>query len=1737
MNRSKRDPKVSPSDEDSDQFSLGSGSSVPQSDELPLVAMETAGDRGNRPRPRSSRKRTSMSDVNEEDDEMKEAEFGGEKSGGEKKYLPPGHGNFAFFGDAGPATTGTSSSSSSSAPQPRPRTKPVSAKTSTVPTVSIVEPGKEETRSTPKTPRFADVAQKVFERELISNPQDSPKPGYGSSIHIGVNGERRISASYGRRRANTNTPNDIIKEFVSKNIFQRRCIKFVKDEKWQSTDQRLEMCCCGRLQPDHTGHVEQSNGPWKIETCTTIEPANSFGQIEFVGYGQGKKKAPYVRVDYKTDPEIIWKLLTEHWRLKPPNVLISVTGGAKDFILKDRLRALFHKGLMKAATSTGAWIISGGTAEGVMKVVGEAVNEEGREHTHDDEKPVYALGIATWGIVDNREALDGSRKHNNLWPAMYPSEGLRSVKNSAALDCNHTHFILVDDGRISKYGADIELRATLEKYIANEKFISEKKDCSTSHCERVPVVLVVVEGGPNTLKTVYESTEKNMPAVIVEGSGRAADVIAYAYKKTKPSHSDSNISRNVDRNDVKQWVTKAFKLEPKDSKIEQYIDWVQACIRKRNLITVFRMQDADTRDIDGTILHALLKARSGSAQTQLNLALAWNRSDIARQEIFTAERRKEWQKIDLEDAMLTALTMNRVAFVQLLMDHGIVLRKFLSIKRLHQLYFQALYNNRDLNEDTACTTLELLKTHILALKQTKQASSVLSTCCGCCKKYDVGEKWACYLLHFIGKVLTNLMGDEYPLSYAGPAFVVEPYELTWRKQTQRQKMLSFERENFTFDYPEQELFLWAILLNMRTMARLFWLSTSTHMGSALVAAKILRALSKLAASEEEVELYQDLTNHSMDYQLLAKDVLTECYNKDKRKSQQLVIRQLPNWGHTTCLSIADSAYQMEFMDHSCCQTKLNRIWKGNMHLHTSWWRLILALIPFFIFLIKFSTKEEDLDDMAKTGHHDTHDATSPAHHSGALVRPSLHHRSTGISLADPSLAQRQSSRKIRKLGFHTVADRLSIFRAIWYYYTAPVTKFLFNVISYVIFLFIFGVFLMTNLNPIGEPDSPSKWEWITIVWVFSLTVEEGRQIMVREAHSLRYKIRSWIDDVWNRFDLAMISLFCLSLILRFSLTGPDFMIARISYCLTHMVFMFRLLHMGFFQKEIGPKIIMIKKMLEDLVFFVVILIVFIMAFGVACEALLYPNHEPSLMLIPKVIYKPYWQMYGELFLEEMEGRLDNETCYSEPRLNGHCPPMDNNYRWVVPLLTAVYMLISNVLLLNLLIAMFSFIFQKVNDKSETIWRFYRYELVYEYFDRPTLVPPLILFNHLWRLLWYIVLRCKGEDNPSTDFRVRLDDDDFLELNNFEKRQVENYFIKKHHKDQLIPEVRMLKTGQRLDKVITEIEDIRETILGRWTESQVYSHLMRGDSNTSLHDRRPMVRRAITDSLPLFREDRFSSRREQDDVSPMMRDQAIPEIANDDGACKDDLEERVGKIEENVSGIMDVLKSIQSTQQELLQAHTSKGQTTKKTKEIHHVYYTPQPPDESSVDRLPEEGRIHGPRPDDRKSRRRPDKERIHREQDEGQFYRLPDEYTVQRHHQYHRQQRSPVMEDIDDEEDEDAELLEQYLPRDSTTFREQLMQGIGSAEAWRIPGSEEPVRSDTSDLTYREQLIQGIVPALYAHHSDEALSASDERVAIRPRLQPQLSLKDQILRGAATTTTGLRPSDDSSSDVVRGRRP
>ena len=145
-------------------------------------------------------------------------------------------------------------------------------------------------------------------------------------------------------------------------------------------------------------------------------------------------------------------------------------------------------------------------------------------------------------------------------------------------------------------------------------------------------------------------------------------------------------------------------------------------------------------------------------------------------------------------------------------------------------------------------------------------------------------------------------------------------------------------------------------------------------------------------------------------------------------------------------------------------------------------------------------------------------------------------------------------------------------------------------------------------------------------------------------------------------------------------------------------------------KFFGPYVIMIGKMISTMMYFVVLLAVVLIAFGVCRQSILYPNEAPDWILIRHIFYQPYFMLYGEVFAPDIDPPC-NATCtaYNECGVAPDGTQMVPCHvgRWVTPIVMTVYLLVANILLINLLIAIFNNIYNSVNARSLQFWNFQR----------------------------------------------------------------------------------------------------------------------------------------------------------------------------------------------------------------------------------------------------------------------------------------------------------------------------------------------------------------------------------------------------------------------------------------------
>lgn len=127
--------------------------------------------------------------------------------------------------------------------------------------------------------------------------------------------------------------------------------------------------------------------------------AAEHGQVAFETHS-AREPARYIRLSDESDIDKVVGLVRTVWGVNDAQVVISLTGGAQDLKLKPHVHEVFNRGLVRAAQQTNAWIVTGGTDTGVMKLVGEAVR--------DYQADVPCIGVATWGVVHGREQLAGN---------------------------------------------------------------------------------------------------------------------------------------------------------------------------------------------------------------------------------------------------------------------------------------------------------------------------------------------------------------------------------------------------------------------------------------------------------------------------------------------------------------------------------------------------------------------------------------------------------------------------------------------------------------------------------------------------------------------------------------------------------------------------------------------------------------------------------------------------------------------------------------------------------------------------------------------------------------------------------------------------------------------------------------------------------------------------------------------------------------------------------------------------------------------------------------------------------------------------------------------------------------------------------------------------------------------------------------------------------------------------------
>uniref|UniRef100_A0A1I8GV60 LSDAT_euk domain-containing protein n=1 Tax=Macrostomum lignano TaxID=282301 RepID=A0A1I8GV60_9PLAT len=1068
-------------------------------------------------------------------------------------------------------------------------------------------------------------------RQYESQHQPSPRrqqhpqnQQFGATVAPVKEPSSQLTSRSNRGEPQLQQTQQTLHDFAKQNINMRLCKQYIPNP----ADE--EICHCNRPPQWHREQgipVQQSEQlakvKWRTETCARVLPTNAFGRMKLQGFGRlGVTHKPfYIRIDSETrDFEALWELMTSpmYWALPLPDLVLSVNGGAKKMEkMSAKLLKKVKQGLTNVASGVKTtWILTPGFNLGCSQLVGQAIQEY---NFAGGAQQIWVIGLCSWGAVYNRECLEidsTNSKAERIDTVEYANCTENPGRGQAAIEPNHTHFIFCDNGTVRYFGTEMEFRADFEQYIVNKlKTLVKNKE----NAFNPPVVQLVIEGGKKAVLMAGKSAEAGTPVITVQGSGRAANELAF-FRNIRNLHSRADdefvLKKIKDMLNRYQPTWKCNELEAEEITrvLMQFSKEDPKSKFDCHMLSVYNTELDE--DMAKTILYTFFKHKDykDSTMTQVRLCMAWQRADIAAAEIFAEARKSKWTGMNLQRAMKEALNKQQVDFVKLFLEHGIDLSKFLSLETLSDLYAK-MFRSGSQQADRLLHKLDKLPCcsfRSVSSQQVWDASNNFN------KETDPqlimqAVNWLIkvYTEHAVDNLYTPENLQENPMKGASPL----------ARPLLREAIFPPYTKNGKRRFTSQDLFLWSLLTHNVELAVLFWKHGKDQIGSALIGYSILNNMAMDAAKRGEMETTDQLTRDAHRFEQLAVGVLEEC-SKNRAVCRLLLIRSLPYWNQQTVMAIAEANQCMDMLYQTPVQTVLTQTWMGGMEADTSNWRIILCLfLPFLVPVLVFHQHAADqIKDEPEISTGDQPETqrqvksvmkeVEAVDMRGFHAREAMEDLQVEEVISDFNKQNRREMR-LRKMrhqrhGFR----RMAFCTSLGLFYSAPICKFI--------------------LNKVGE---------------------------------LSY---------WDKFDMVISALFVLCLVLRLTVACQNFDWVRNAYALTLALCFIRFMQFYYPSQTLGPKVVMIINMLNDVIFFVLIS-------ALAYFSLMTDNNYNYVNkkfdfhdIMRGVLYIPYWQMYGELELESVDQGM----------------AVGGSRNWLVIVLMAFYMLGTNVLLLNLLIAMF-----------------------------------------------------------------------------------------------------------------------------------------------------------------------------------------------------------------------------------------------------------------------------------------------------------------------------------------------------------------------------------------------------------------------------------------------------------------
>ncbi|XP_026972265.1 short transient receptor potential channel 4 isoform X2 [Sagmatias obliquidens] len=309
----------------------------------------------------------------------------------------------------------------------------------------------------------------------------------------------------------------------------------------------------------------------------------------------------------------------------------------------------------------------------------------------------------------------------------------------------------------------------------------------------------------------------------------------------------------------------------------------------------------------------------------------------------------------------------------------------------------------------------------------------------------------------------------------------------------------------------------------------------------------------------------------------------------------------------------------------------------------------------------------------------------------------------------------------------------------------PFIKFICHTASYLTFLFLLLLASQhidrSDLNRQGPP--PTIVEWMILPWVLGFIWGEIKQMWDGG-------LQDYIHDWWNLMDFVMNSLYLATISLKivafvkYSALNPreswdmwhPTLVAEALFAIANIFSSLRLISLFTANSHLGPLQISLGRMLLDILKFLFIYCLVLLAFanglnqlyfyyeetkGLSCKGIRCEKQNNAFSTLFETLQSLFWSIFGLINLYVTNVKAQHEFT-----------------EFVGATMFGTYNIISLVVLLNMLIAMMNNSYQLIADHADIEWKFARTKLWMSYFEEGGTLPTPFNVIPSPKSLWYLI---------------------------------------------------------------------------------------------------------------------------------------------------------------------------------------------------------------------------------------------------------------------------------------------------------------------------------------------------------------------------------------------------------------